>query len=101
MSQLAIMFVSVSICVCLSQHIIIMSYAQARMLVHEKALMTKSNKPLHPRVSATPPAGPGQEPVEGSGGSNSFVEPSSKRSRIESPLTNCVLFDEERIVSAL
>jgi hypothetical protein len=77
-------------------------YMQARMLVHEKALLTQMNKPLHPGFAVTPTAvGAAQEPTVESGGSSSSAEPASKRSRTESPLVNSVLFDEDRIVSAL
>jgi hypothetical protein len=70
------------------------------MLVHEKAIMAQMNKPLHPGVSVTPPAGSTQEPADGSSGSSS-AEPPSKRSRTESPLVTSALFDEKKIVSAL
>jgi hypothetical protein len=78
-----------------------MSNAQARMLVHEKSLMTQMNKTLLPGISVTPTAGSVQESAERSGAStSSATEPPSKRSRTESPLIN-TLFDEDRIVSAL
>ena len=69
------------------------------MLAHEKALLTKMNKPLHPGVLVTPSSS-AQAPEEGSGSSSS-AEPPSKRSRTESPLVSSALFDEDRIVSAL
>jgi hypothetical protein len=55
-----------------------MSNAQARMLVHEKALMTQMNKTLLPGISVTPTAGSAQESAERSGAStSSSTEPPS------------------------